>query len=184
MTELKASWPRHRMTRVSLRRSSSLERYGEQFPTSTGAGLLSGGAHLTAAVKYAFLRVKPSDRLSDNDWLANPALWRALIRKSPLRSPVKTRPVLFPPCAAGARPTINNEALGSPNPGIGLPQYSQSKNSLLFFWATSSRYSTRREQRRQSTTSFRTLSSRIAVDRLGPPISWVAGTSKRQDSHE
>ncbi len=71
-------------------------------------------------------------------------------------------------CAAGARPTINNEASGSPNPGTGLPQYCQSRNSFLLFRATSSLYSTKREQRRQLTTWVRTLSSRLAEDSLGP----------------
>ena len=38
------------------------------------------------------------------------ARWRAAKRKSPERSPVKTRPLRFPPCAAGARPTTVMEA--------------------------------------------------------------------------
>ena len=39
------------------------------------------------------------------------------------------RPVRFPPCAAGARPTTASDASGGPNPGTGLPQYSQSWNA-------------------------------------------------------
>ena len=38
-------------------------------------------------------------------------------RKSPDASPVKTRPVRLPPCAAGARPSSRIRASGSPKPG-------------------------------------------------------------------
>jgi len=50
------------------------------------------------------------------------ALNKQLKRKSPDLSPVKALPVLVPPCAAGARPTINSLALISPNPVTGLAQ--------------------------------------------------------------
>ena len=44
-------------------------------------------------------------------------------RKSPDASPVNTRPVRLPPCAAGASPSSRIRASGSPNPGSGRPQY-------------------------------------------------------------
>ena len=44
-------------------------------------------------------------------------------RKSPDLSPVNARPVLVPPCAAGAKPMIINFAFKSPKPVTGLPQY-------------------------------------------------------------
>jgi hypothetical protein len=50
------------------------------------------------------------------------ALNKQLNRKSPDLSPVKALPVLVPPCAAGARPTINSLASISPNPVTGLAQ--------------------------------------------------------------
>ena len=40
-------------------------------------------------------------------------------RKSPDRSPVKTRPVRFPPCAAGASPTTSTRGVGIAEPGNG-----------------------------------------------------------------
>ena len=52
-------------------------------------------------------------------WLAKPARCIAAIRKSPDRSPVNTRPVRLPPCAAGARPRTYTRAAGSPKPGVG-----------------------------------------------------------------
>ena len=50
------------------------------------------------------------------------ALNKHLNKKSPDLSPVKALPVLVPPCAAGARPTINNFAFISPKPVTGLAQ--------------------------------------------------------------
>ena len=44
------------------------------------------------------------------------ALNKHLNKKSPDLSPVKALPVLVPPCAAGARPTINSFAFISPKP--------------------------------------------------------------------
>ena len=58
--------------------------------------------------------------------LANPAACIARIRKSPeppAPSPVKTRPVRFAPCAAGASPITTSRASGSPKPGTGRAQY-------------------------------------------------------------
>jgi hypothetical protein len=58
----------------------------------------------------------------DVGWLANPARQSAAKIQSPLRSPVNTRPVRFPPCAAGASPTTAIRASAGPRPGTGLPQ--------------------------------------------------------------
>src|ERR1700751_5935208 len=69
------------------------------------------------------------------------------------------RPVRFAPCAAGARPRISNCAWPSPNPGTGLPQYSQSRYARRFLRATFSRYFTRRGHLRHATiSSLRTRS--------------------------
>ena len=91
---------------------------------SSGVGLLSGGAQRTAAATYASRSTSPSSRASERGWLANPVRCIDANSQSPERSPVNTRPVRFPPCAAGARPTTSNRAAGSPNPGTGRPQYS------------------------------------------------------------
>ena len=53
-------------------------------------------------------------------------------RKSPERSPVKTRPVRLPPCAAGASPTSRTRAPRSPKPGTGRPQYASSRKRATF----------------------------------------------------
>jgi hypothetical protein len=45
---------------------------------------------------------------------------------------VNALPVLVPPCAAGAKPTISNFASLSPKPGTGLPQYFSFIFCLLF----------------------------------------------------
>src|SRR5437879_13373606 len=50
ITALKANCPRQRIAFSSLSESISLARYEEQLLVSTVDGLLSGGAHLTAAV--------------------------------------------------------------------------------------------------------------------------------------
>ena len=93
-----------------------------QVARSDGVGLLAGGAHFTTAVTYAPVNVKPSPGCTLVGWLANPARQRARKSQSPDRSPVNTRPVRFPPWAAGARPTTTTCAPGSPNPGTGRPQ--------------------------------------------------------------
>ena len=53
---------------------------------------------------------------------ANPTACSAAKRKSPEASPVKTRPVRLPPCAAGASPSSRMRASGSPKPGTGRAQ--------------------------------------------------------------
>ena len=53
---------------------------------------------------------------------ASPARCSAANSQSPLRSPVKMRPVRLPPCAAGASPTITIDALADhPSPGSDVP---------------------------------------------------------------
>ena len=59
---------------------------------------------------------------SEKGWLEILALYRHLNKNSPDLSPVKARPVLVPPCAAGASPKIKSLAFVSPNPVTGLPQ--------------------------------------------------------------
>ena len=98
--------------------------------------------------------------------LANPARYSAPNSQSPDRSPVKTRPVRFPPCAAGASPRNSTRASGSPNPGTGRPQYSSSRNDARFSRATCSRHSTSRGQARHSTISAVTAAS---ARRIGVP---------------
>ncbi len=87
---------------------------------------------------------RPATR-SGPDWPARPG---AAPRRGshPERSPVKTRPVRFPPCAAGARPTIVSRARGSPHPGTGRAQYVHSRNARRFTRPTSSRQRTSRGQ--------------------------------------
>ena len=97
-------------------------RKGRQAASSSGAGLLSGGAQRHAAEMYASVNISPSPRPREVGWLANPARCSAAYRKSPELSPVNMRPVRLAPCAPGARPTIRTRAAGSPKPGTGLPQ--------------------------------------------------------------
>ena len=87
---------------------------------------------------------------TDVGWLAKPARWRPANRKSPERSPVKTRPVRLPPWAAGARPTTSSRARGSPKPGTARPQYSWSRKRFTFVRATSRHHARRRGQRSQA----------------------------------
>jgi hypothetical protein len=75
---------------------------------------------------------------------------------------VNTRPVRFPPCAAGARPTTAIRESAGPSPGTGRPQYSSDRNEARLTRATSSRQVTRRGQARQpEIRSSRTGSSRV-----------------------
>src|SRR5438128_11763543 len=65
MTELKANCPRQRTAFRSISESISLPRYPEQFVVSRVVGLLSGGAHFTAAVTYAPFSLGPSSKFCD-----------------------------------------------------------------------------------------------------------------------
>ena len=106
--------------------ASSRTRYGAQLSRSDGRGLLSG--------RRAFDRRRTHRSIASGRRRAarSPAgsraraAWSAGHRKSPLASPVNTRPVRLPPCAAGASPSNRMRAFGSPNPGTGRPQYSSS----------------------------------------------------------
>src|SRR5205809_7737939 len=65
ITVLKANCPRQRIAFKSSSESISVARYAEQFVVSSVDGLLSGGAHLTAAVTYAPFSSSPSSRFCD-----------------------------------------------------------------------------------------------------------------------
>src|SRR6266705_3337328 len=65
ITALKANCPRQRIAFRSLSESISLARYSEQLLVSSVDGLLSGGAHLTAAVTYAPFSFNPSSEFCD-----------------------------------------------------------------------------------------------------------------------
>ncbi len=74
------------------------------------------------AVKKTFLSRSPSIELSEVGLFANPKSKSARISQLPDWSPVNIRPVLFPPCAAGAKPMNKTFGSRSPNPGTGFPQ--------------------------------------------------------------
>src|SRR6266581_4680220 len=65
ITALKANCPRQRIAFRSFSDSISLARYAEQFVVSSVDGLLSGGAHLTAAVTYTPFSFSPSSEFCD-----------------------------------------------------------------------------------------------------------------------
>ncbi len=65
MTALKANCPRQRTAFRSISESISLARYPEQFVVSCVVGLLSGGAHFTAAVTNAPFNFSPSSKFCD-----------------------------------------------------------------------------------------------------------------------
>jgi hypothetical protein len=117
-----AKAPRQTITRACSSNASSRTANGRQRSRSAGVGLLAGGAQRTAAVTQQSSSASPSSAAVELGWLANPVRCSAANRKSPERSPVKTRPVRLAPCAAGARPSSTTRAPGSPNPGIGRPQ--------------------------------------------------------------
>ena len=97
---------------VRQQRRSRGRGKGGSASNSAGVGLLSGGAQRTAARDHAPRSARPSSRETERAWFAKPARWSAAKRKSPEESPVKTRPVRLPPCAAGARPTTRSRAAG------------------------------------------------------------------------
>ena len=113
---------------------------------------------LTPDTSYKFVthapdNCSPSSAETDVGWFANPARYIARNNQSPLRSPVKTRPVRFAPCAAGANPSTTIAALGSPKPEIGRPQYGSLRYAARFSIATSSRHDTNRGHSRHSQTA-------------------------------
>src|SRR5207244_938183 len=87
---------------------------------------------------------------TERAWFANPVRYRARYSQSPLRSPVNTRPVRLPPCAAGASPTTRRRSWTSQKPGTGRPQYSHSRQAARFCRAIASRWRNRRAHFRQA----------------------------------
>ena len=99
--------------------SISRTRYGRHVACSSIVGLFAGGAQRTAAAILASWSSSPSSARRLAGRSARPAACIARHRKSPDASPVNTRPVRLPPCAAGASPTRRMRAAGSPKPGHG-----------------------------------------------------------------
>src|SRR5713101_3153052 len=91
------------MTRRSFSPSSSRSRYGAQLASSSGRGLLSGGAQRAAAVMYRPVNTWPSSRAVAVGRRANPVSCSTGYMKLPEASPVKGRPVRLEPWAPGAR---------------------------------------------------------------------------------
>src|SRR5919112_4879627 len=137
----KAIFPRARITSVESKMFNSARRYCEQLDISKAVGLLLGGAHLTAATIYAPFKMSPSFLNRLVGIFAKPVRNNAFATQSPELSPVNILPVLFPPCAAGARPMMIKLALRSPNPHTGLDQYSIFLNLLTFLVPTFLMYS-------------------------------------------
>ncbi len=86
-------------TTTRSRRSAAISRsrYGRQASRSGGVGLFPGGAQRFTAVMYEPSNRRPSSLETDVGWLASPVRYMVPTRKSPERSPVKIRPVRFPP---------------------------------------------------------------------------------------
>ena len=76
------------------------------------------------------------------------------------------RPVRLAPCAAGARPTINRRACGSPKPGTGRPQYFSSLYAARFSRAIFSRHSTSLGHLRHRVTSASSSARTISFEVL------------------
>ena len=100
------------MTRTGrATRANSAASQGAQVSRSVTEGLFSGGAHRTAATILAPISRWPSPAAVDVGSAASPHRCSEANRTSPLRSPVKIRPVRLPPCAAGASPRISTPGL-------------------------------------------------------------------------
>src|SRR5215467_6005912 len=139
--------PRQTTTRSDpATRPNSAESQGAQVSRSVTVGLFAGGAHRTAATILAPISRWPSPALTDVGWAASPHRYSDANRTSPLRSPVKIRPVRLPPWAAGARPAISTAGRSSPQPGMGRPQYRSPRVDGRLTMATCSRHSTSRGQ--------------------------------------
>src|SRR5215813_1781227 len=150
--------PRQTTTRTDpATRANSAVSQGAQVSRSATVGLFAGGAHRTAATILARISRWPSPAVTDVGWAASPHRYSDANRTSPLRSPVKTRPVRLPPWAAGARPAISTAGRWSPQPGMGRPQYRSPRDDGRLTVATCSRHSTSRGQARQ--TDCRAISS-------------------------
>ena len=142
-------------------RASSASRCGRQRAISSGVGLLSGGAQRTAAAMNASSQREPVVRRAASRDVGEAGAMERAIRKSPeppTPSPVKTRPVRFAPCAAGARPTMSSRARGSPNPGTGLrPVRVVAERAPLFACRSAAQYVRSRGQRSQDTIRWRAI---------------------------
>src|SRR5262249_19337923 len=99
----------------------SADSQGAQVSRSVTVGLFAGGAHRTAATILAPISRWPSPAATDVGWAASPHRYSDANRTSPLRSPVKTRPVRLPPWAAGARPTISTAGRPAAPAGVRAP---------------------------------------------------------------
>ena len=137
--------------------ANSAASHGAQVSRSVTEGLLTGGAQRTAATILAPISRWPSPAAVEVGMAASPQRYSEANSTSPLRSPVKIRPVRFPPCAAGASPRISTRASSSPHPGTGRPQYCWVREDARLTAATSSRHATSRGQARH--TDCRAISS-------------------------
>ena len=144
-------------TRIVVRVGSSSCRsrtnHPRQVSRSASVGLLSGGAQCTAASTRVLISRWSSSAEIDVGIAASPARCNAAKSQSPLRSPVKIRPVRLPPWAAGASPTTASEASAGPQEGTGRPQYVSLAYEARLVSATSSRQATNRGQARQPITA-------------------------------
>jgi len=129
--------PKHTTTRKFGSNRNSSSSHGAQLRSSSGVGLLPGGAQCATEVIHSPLSFMPSSRETALGCEANPAACSTGYKKSPEPSPVNGRPVRFDPCAPGASPNASTRAPGSPNEGTGLPQYSHSAYARRFTFATS-----------------------------------------------
>src|SRR6266516_2382758 len=142
-----ANAPRQTTTRTDPATSAySATSQGAQVSRSSTVGLFAGGAHRTAATILARISRWPSPAATDVGCAASPHRYSDANRTSPLRSPVKIRPVRLPPWAAGARPTISTAGRSAPQPGTGRPQYRSPREDGRLTAATCSRHSTSRGQ--------------------------------------
>src|SRR5215472_11827675 len=160
-------------------RSYSADSQGAQVSRSVTVGLFAGGAHRTAATILAPISRWPSPAATDVGWAASPHRYSDANKTSPLRSPVKTRPVRLPPWAAGARPTISTAGRSSPQPGMGRPQYRSPRDERRLTAATCSRHSTSRGQARHTdcrATSSATVPAPAASARTCA-ASWATGVA-------
>ena len=162
-----AKFPKHTTTRTLLNSCFSRTRNAVHWSRSSLVGLLSGGAHFTTDDTHAPVNARPSSDETDSACDANPARYIARYNQSPLLSPVNMRPVLLAPCAAGAKPTTQTVAFGSPNPGTALPQYSSLRKDARLSRATDSRHSTNRGHDRHSQTSVRNCSKESTSTTVG-----------------
>ena len=136
--------------RCSATSSSSAVSHGAQASRSATDGLFAGGAHRTDATMRTASSRCPSPAAMLSGLAASPHRYSDANNTSPLRSPVKMRPVRLPPCAAGARPTISTRGCSAPQPGTGRPQYGSARKDRRLSAATCSRQATSLAHARQT----------------------------------